>query len=140
MPEVQMAAAELLQQNALVVSALASQVISNVPSAVLLAPFTENWPALLVGVNIGGAGTIVGSLASLITLNHYRALRDANSSSASNNAGPFSASASPSSTDTTLPSASTALPSTGSYLKTFTILNCGFLILLLIACSLAGIR
>lgn len=140
MPEVQMAAAGLLQQNALVVSALASQVISNVPSAVLLAPFTENWPALLVGVNIGGAGTIVGSLASLITLNHYRALRDANSSSASNNAGPFSASASPSSTDTTLPSASTALPSTGSYLKTFTILNCGFLILLLIACSLAGIR
>lgn len=140
MPEVQMAAAGLLQQNALAVSALASQVISNVPSAVLLAPFTENWPALLVGVNIGGAGTIVGSLASLITLNHYRALRDANSSSASNNAGPFSASASPSSTDTTLPSASTALPSTGSYLKTFTILNCGFLILLLIACSLAGIR
>ena len=154
MPEVQMAAAGLLQQNALVVSALASQVISNVPSAVLLAPFTENWAALLVGVNIGGAGTIVGSLASLITLNHYRALRDANSSSASNNAGPFSASASPSSTDTTLPSASTALPSastalpstgtalpsTGSYLKTFTILNCGFLILLLIACSLAGIR
>ncbi|MGN0045815.1 MAG: SLC13 family permease [Eggerthellaceae bacterium] len=140
MPEVQMAAAGLLQQNALVVSALASQVISNVPSAVLLAPFTENWAALLVGVNIGGAGTIVGSLASLITLNHYRALRDANSSSASNNAGPFSASASPSSTDTALPSASTALPSTGSYLKTFTILNCGFLILLLIACSLAGIR
>lgn len=59
----------------LLVSAGLSQVISNVPAAVLLSHFTDTWQALLVGVNIGGAGTIVGSLASLIMLQHFRAVR-----------------------------------------------------------------
>lgn len=45
-----------------------SQVISNVPSAILLAKFTNNVPALFLGVNIGGLGTLVASLANLITL------------------------------------------------------------------------
>lgn len=49
----------------------ASQVISNVPAAVLLSAFTENWQALLAGVNIGGLGTPIASLASLITLKLY---------------------------------------------------------------------
>jgi len=51
----------------LIVGALVSQVISNVPAAVLLSGFTENARALLLGVNAGGCGTIIASLASLIS-------------------------------------------------------------------------
>ena len=47
------------------------QVISNVPSAILLSQFTDNYADLLVGVNIGGAGTLIASLASLITYREY---------------------------------------------------------------------
>ena len=61
----------LMEKNALLTSALASQVISNVPAAVLLSGFTENWRALLLGTNIGGLGTPVASLASLITMKLY---------------------------------------------------------------------
>ena len=61
----------LLDRNALLTAVLASQLISNVPAAVLLSAFTENWRALLAGVNIGGLGTPIASLASLITLKLY---------------------------------------------------------------------
>ncbi len=61
----------LLEQNTLVFSALSCQVISNVPSAILLSQFTENYRELLLGVNIGGAGTLIASLASLITFKEY---------------------------------------------------------------------
>ena len=61
----------LLETNTLLVSALSCQVISNVPSAILLSQFTENYPALLLGVNIGGTGTLIASLASLITFREY---------------------------------------------------------------------
>ena len=61
----------LLAKNSLVVSALSCQVISNVPSAILLSQFTNDWRALLVGVNIGGVGTLISSLASLITFREY---------------------------------------------------------------------
>lgn len=50
---------------------MASQVISNVPAALLLSGFTENANALLLGVNIGGLGTPVASLASLISMKLY---------------------------------------------------------------------
>jgi Na+/H+ antiporter NhaD/arsenite permease-like protein len=53
-------------------SLLASQVISNVPSAVLLSHFTVDWHALLLGVDLGGLGTPVASLASLIALRAFR--------------------------------------------------------------------
>jgi Na+/H+ antiporter NhaD/arsenite permease-like protein len=53
------------------VSILASQVISNVPAALMLSGFTENGKALLLGVNIGGLGTPVASLASLISMKLY---------------------------------------------------------------------
>ena len=56
-------------------SAGASQVISNVPAAVLLSHVTDAWQPLLVGVNVGGAGTLVASLASLITFSHFCADR-----------------------------------------------------------------
>lgn len=49
------------------VSMLTSQFISNVPAAILLSNFIDNWKALLLGVNIGGMGTLIASLASLIS-------------------------------------------------------------------------
>ncbi|MBO6061049.1 MAG: citrate transporter [Clostridia bacterium] len=61
----------LLEKNTLVFSVLSCQVISNVPSAILLSQFTADYPALLVGVNIGGTGTLIASLASLITFREY---------------------------------------------------------------------
>lgn len=61
----------LLDKNTLIFSVLSCQVISNVPSAILLSQFTENYPDLLIGVNIGGVGTLIASLASLITFREY---------------------------------------------------------------------
>ena len=61
----------ILNKNTLIFSVLTCQLISNVPSAVLLSHFTENYKALLMGVNIGGAGTLIASLASLITFREY---------------------------------------------------------------------
>ncbi len=61
----------LLEKNTLLTSVLSCQVISNVPSAILLSEFTDNWRELLVGVNIGGVGTLISSLASLITFREY---------------------------------------------------------------------
>lgn len=61
----------LLQKNALLTAVLTSQFISNVPAAILLSGFTTDWPALLAGVNIGGLGTPIASLASLISLRLY---------------------------------------------------------------------
>ena len=61
----------LLQRSAVLTAAATSQVISNVPAAVLLSEFTQQWEPLLQGVNIGGLGTPIASLASLITLKLY---------------------------------------------------------------------
>ena len=62
---------QLLAHSAMLVSALTSQIISNVPAAILLSRFTDDYRGLLVGVNVGGAGTLVASLASLITFCEY---------------------------------------------------------------------
>ena len=61
----------LMEKSALLFSILSCQLISNVPSAILLSQFTENYRELLLGVNIGGVGTLISSLASLITLREY---------------------------------------------------------------------
>ena len=61
----------LLEKNTLLVSVLSCQFISNVPSAILLSQFTDNYRELLLGVNIGGVGTLIASLASLITFREY---------------------------------------------------------------------
>lgn len=61
----------LLGSDPMLVSALSCQVISNVPSAILLSQFTTAWRPLLLGVNIGGTGTLIASLASLITFREY---------------------------------------------------------------------
>lgn len=61
----------LLQQivsgNEILVGVAASQVISNVPAALLLSGFAEDLPALILGVNLGGLGTLIASMASLIS-------------------------------------------------------------------------
>lgn len=61
----------LLDKSTLLFSVISCQCISNVPSAILLSQFTENYADLLVGVNIGGVGTLISSLASLITFREY---------------------------------------------------------------------
>ena len=61
----------LLDGREYLTSLLASQVISNVPAAVLLAGFTDKARALLLGVNVGGLGTPIASLASLISMKLY---------------------------------------------------------------------
>jgi len=61
----------LLGKSTLLFSVLSCQVISNVPSAILLSQFTGNYHDLLLGVNIGGVGTLISSLASLITFREY---------------------------------------------------------------------
>ena len=72
-PAVQNVFAKLLEKNTLLVSIFSCQIISNVPSAILLSQFTSNYSALLLGVNIGGVGTLISSLASLITFREYTA-------------------------------------------------------------------
>lgn len=114
-PEVSAWLSPLMADHGLLVSAGLSQIISNVPAAVLLSHFTGTWQPLLADVNIGGAGTLVGSLASLITLQHFTSVRKI------------------------FPRAA-ALPelSTGRFLALFSVLNFGFLALLLIACGTAS--
>ena len=114
-PEVSAWLSPLMADHGLLVSAGLSQIISNVPAAVLLSHFTGTWQPLLAGVNIGGAGTLVGSLASLITLQHFTSVRKI------------------------FPRAA-ALPelSTGRFLVLFSVLNFGFLAILLIACGMAS--
>lgn len=50
-----------------IVSVLASQIISNVPAALLLSGFSQQWSGLIVGCNLGGLGTLIASMASLIS-------------------------------------------------------------------------
>ena len=70
-PAVRALLESLLDRSTLLCAAAASQCISNVPAAILLSGFTGDWQGLLAGVNIGGLGTPVASLASLISLRLY---------------------------------------------------------------------
>ena len=63
----------MLAGREVIFSALISQIISNVPAALLLSHFTEGYSALLVGVNIGGLGTLIASMASLISYKYIAA-------------------------------------------------------------------
>ena len=62
---------KVLEGHELILGFVASQVISNVPAAILLSGFTTDYPMLLQGVNIGGLGTLIASLASLISYKFY---------------------------------------------------------------------
>lgn len=96
----------VLQGHELLAAAGLSQVISNVPAAVLLSRFTDSWAAVLVGVNIGGAGTLVGSLANLIVLQHFMGAKKLLGTGAAKEL------------------------STGCFMKAFTVLNAAFLAVL----------
>ena len=63
-----------LQGRELLTAVLASQVISNVPAAILLSGLSEDGRALLIGTNLGGLGTLIASMASLITYKLYAAV------------------------------------------------------------------
>ncbi|WP_201353446.1 SLC13 family permease [Hydrogenimonas urashimensis] len=63
-----------------ILSSLMSQVISNVPTTLLMEKFTSNWQALLWGTNVGGFGTLVAALANLITYRIYVAGAEAGKS------------------------------------------------------------
>ncbi len=71
-PAVNALFSELLPKNTLLFGILSCQCISNVPSAVLLSHFTMDYVSLLPAVNIGGLGTPIASLASLITLTEFK--------------------------------------------------------------------
>ena len=77
MPTVRAGLGSLLSRSPLLCSAAASQIISNVPAAVLLSGLTEDWKGLLAGVDVGGLGTPVASLASLISMKFYLRSRQA---------------------------------------------------------------
>lgn len=68
----------LLVKKELAVAIVSSQIISNVPAAVLLSAFTDNYKALILGTDIGGLGTLVASLASLISYKFYCRTENAN--------------------------------------------------------------
>lgn len=70
-PAIRESLAALLNGRELLISILASQVISNVPAAVLLSAFTSDYKAMILGTNLGGLGTLVASLASLISYKFY---------------------------------------------------------------------
>lgn len=57
----------ILKGNEVITAVLASQVISNVPAALLLSGFSNQWDALIIGTNLGGLGTLIASMASLIS-------------------------------------------------------------------------
>lgn len=63
----------LIRKDTMVTAALLSQFISNVPAAVMLSGFTDNASSLLAGVNVGGMGTLIASMASVISYKLYAA-------------------------------------------------------------------
>lgn len=69
-PQVSHFLQQIVDGNEVVTSVLTSQIISNVPTAILLSGFTENYHGILVGTNIGGLGTIIASMASLISFKY----------------------------------------------------------------------
>ena len=93
----------LIQGRELLLGILLSQCISNVPAAILLSGFTDAVKPLLYGVNIGGLGTLIASLASVIS---YRAYGDSKGAAK------------------------------GAYMKTFTLYNLIFLIILAVAATM----
>lgn len=70
-PEVSEFLVSVVQGRELMTGILTSQIISNVPAAILLSGFSSNFSALLTGVNLGGLGTLIASLASLISFKFF---------------------------------------------------------------------
>ncbi len=70
-PEINLWLHSVIHGHELLISVFASQVISNVPASILLSGFTDNIATLIVGTNLGGLGTIIASMASLISFKYY---------------------------------------------------------------------
>ena len=70
-PEVSEFLVSVVQGRELLTGILTSQIISNVPAAILLSGFSSDFSALLTGVNLGGLGTLIASLASLISFKFF---------------------------------------------------------------------
>ncbi|MGM9570789.1 MAG: SLC13 family permease [bacterium] len=70
-PQVNAWLSELIGGNECLVGVVISQLISNVPAAMLLSGFTASYQELIYGVNIGGLGTMIASMASLISYRYY---------------------------------------------------------------------
>lgn len=87
----------------IITAVVASQVISNVPAAILLSGFTDNIRGLIIGTNLGGLGTLIASMASLISFKQYGFVEAADK---------------------------------GRYIKVFTVINLGLLIILMAAALL----
>lgn len=68
---------QMIRGREILVAAVFSQFLSNVPAALLLAGFTDNFAGLLLGTNIGGLGTIIASMASLISYKLYSQVENA---------------------------------------------------------------
>lgn len=60
---------KIITGNEVLLGILTSQIISNVPAAILLSGFSKNFEAIIIGVNIGGFGTLIASMANLISYN-----------------------------------------------------------------------
>ena len=107
----------IVEKNVMLTGILSSQIISNVPAAMLLSAFTDKGSELVLGVNMGGLGTLIASMASLITCKFY--MNMGRSSSADDADGKTSGD---------LPT-----PRTGSYILSFTVINVIFLVILYVA-------
>lgn len=73
-PSVNEAVSNIVGKSPVLTAVVSSQVISNVPAALLLSAFTDNGRALVIGTNLGGLGTLIASMASLITYKFHAAL------------------------------------------------------------------
>ena len=60
-----------IRGNEVLCGVVASQFISNVPSAILLTGFSSNFKAIIIGINVGGFGTLIASMANLISFNIF---------------------------------------------------------------------
>ena len=76
-PELSMALQSLVTQNEVLVSVGLSQVISNVPAAILCSGFMDRIDSLIIGTNLGGLGTLIASMASLISFKQYSSVENA---------------------------------------------------------------
>ena len=65
------ALSNVIKEHEMITAVAVSQVISNVPAAMLLSSFTDNYKALIIGTDIGGLGTLIASMASLISFQFY---------------------------------------------------------------------
>lgn len=66
---------KIIKGREIIISIISSQVISNVPAAILLSKFSNDYTSLILGTNIGGLGTLIASMASLISYKFYAKIK-----------------------------------------------------------------